>query len=146
MQPSCLDEFPPSGREGKLAKISINMKNLRKQGRECQHFFLIIHHYETFDYHCCKACCVLTVSVLPGSLQAHCIAATNSCVPCSNDTSVLCARMCQSGGSTTLCLMHVFYCLSLCSQCPKRGQYEPCSCQAWKGGFHNSHGKQVQPN
>ena len=107
---ACMN-FPPGG-EGKLAKLSINMKNLWERRWECQHYFSIIHHYGTFDYRCCKAYCVLTGSILPGNLQAHYITATNSCVPCCNDISILCARMCQSGGSKTSCLMHISYWLS----------------------------------
>lgn len=62
----------------------------------------IIHHYGTFDYHCCKAHCVLTVPILSGNLQAHCITATNSCVPCCSDNSILCARQASHVGGKTL--------------------------------------------
>lgn len=143
--PAAWMNFPPGG-EGKLAKLSVNIKNLWEQGRECQYYFSIIHHYGTFDYHCCKAYCVLTVSILPGNLQARCITATNSCVPRCNDISILCAKMRQSDGSKTLCLMCVPYWLSPCSQRPKWGQREVHSCRPWKERFNFSQGKQVQPD
>lgn len=62
----------------------------------------IIHHYGTFDYHCCKAHCVLTVPILSGNLQACCITATNSCVPCCSDNSILCARQASLVGGKSL--------------------------------------------
>lgn len=136
--PAAWLNFPPSG-ERKLAKLSINKKNQRERGQECQHYFstlmehliiIAVKHTVCWLYQFCQEMCKHAILQLSTAVSHAATISQFSVQGCASQTS---------------CLVHVPCWLSLCSQCPKWGQREARSCRAWKRSFNISHRKQAQP-
>lgn len=101
-------------------------RTCESRARSASTIFSIIHHYGTFNYHCFRAHCVLTVPILSGNLQYY--SYQQLCPMLQWQLNSLCKTSLSCGSK-------ILYWLSLCSQHP-RGQHQACPARWGKEDLH----------